>query len=296
MEQYYRICIDPLPEIHFSNMNSTANYRWTIRGKKPCGLEINYIIIGSLRCTGKDRQEHIGRGSVFSVLHDSPLEMVSDDPLYQEISCGLVLPRPGRLIHADEVADLQYESSEAIIPLTITDPVIAQQTYNLLTAIGTHCRDAADPVRRLMLRSRICELLALLTRYSLRQAKRQQPLPGQEQEARCRRACLYIREHLAEPIRSETLAAAVGISYRRLSDLFQLHMGMTPVEYINTEKIQRVKQLLLFEGASLKTAGEAVGIKNTDYLSTLFRKYTGVTAREFRKVRKRSVLRPTIRR
>ena len=83
---------------------------------------------------------------------------------------------------------------------------------------------------------------------------------------------------------AETVAAAAGIGSRQLSALFRKHLGTTLVNYVNTEKIQRVKQLILTEGASLETAGAAVGIENTKYLSTLFHKHTGMTIRQYKQM------------
>ena len=285
MEQYYRICMDPLPTFRFGFMHTSKSYRWSCPAREQPILELNYVITGSIHLEQGDRQETVCRGQLFFLTHDQPVDAFSEDSLYQEYTCGLKLARPATLADTEEIATMRYNSSEAIIPLRITEPSICRKAYNLLTAIGAHRRDSSDPMRMVMVKARLYELLALLSRYSLQQARRQYYLSGAQQNPHCRKACQYIQAHLSEKIRAETVAAAAGIGSRQLSALFRKHLGTTLVNYVNTEKIQRVKQLILTEGTSLETAGAAVGIENTKYLSTLFHKYTGMTVQECKKMR-----------
>ena len=52
------------------------------------------------------------------------------------------------------------------------------------------------------------------------------------------------------------------------------------------EKIAQVQELVSAFGQTLEEAGSTVGIKDTKYLSALFRKYTGMTVTEFRRAGK----------
>ena len=62
--------------------------------------------------------------------------------------------------------------------------------------------------------------------------------------------------------------------------------GQTLITYINRVKIERVKELLLINNAiTLKEAGENVGIEDENYLSRIFKQYTGLSVREFRMLR-----------
>jgi len=285
MEQYYRIPIEPLPNIRFSMMYTSRNYHWKYDNPEHF-LEINYIITGEPLLIQGSRQETLRQGSVFTFFRSEPIEISCPPPLYQEYTFGLELPGPAILAGEDEIASMRYHSNEAVIPLTITDADVCRQVYNLLTAIGSHRRDAPDPTRLLMAKSRLYELLALLSRYSLQRARRRCFLSSSGQNPHCRKACLFVQENLSRKIRVEDVAKYIGIGYRQLAALFHKHMGMTLVEYINQEKIQRVKHLILTEGATLEAAGEAVGITNTKYLSTLFHKHTGTTVRQCRGMRR----------
>ena len=64
-------------------------------------------------------------------------------------------------------------------------------------------------------------------------------------------------------------------------------MSAPHTDYINQEKIQRIKHLIITENISLEAAGEAFGFPNVKYLSTLFHKYTGMTVRDCKKLSKK---------
>lgn len=283
MEQYYRIPIQPLPKIRYGKMSTIRTDRWKPEKCEDL-LELNYVLTGSLIFRQDSLQDAIPQDTFFSVFRSKSYEYTFPELPYQEYTLGMNLFAPAVLVDEKEVSAMRYTSAEAIIPRTITDPEICRQIYSLLTAIGSHLRDSPDPVRYLMVISRQYELFALLTRYSLQQARRRCVMSSNKPHPHCRRACVFVQEHLAEKIRVADVAKYTGIGYRRLSVLFHAYMGVTLVDYINQEKILRVKQLILTEGATLEAAGAAVGIENTKYLSTLFHKHTGMTVRQYKQM------------
>lgn len=96
------------------------------------------------------------------------------------------------------------------------------------------------------------------------------------------RAIQYIHENLHRHISVTEIANELHISSHYLGALFKNSLGQTPVEYINTLKIEKVKELLSIQQMTLRQAAEQVGVSDVNYLSRLFRKYAGITVREFR--------------
>lgn len=96
------------------------------------------------------------------------------------------------------------------------------------------------------------------------------------------RAQQYIAANLHRPISVEEIANNLHISSHYVGSLFKTVTGQTLVEYINSLKIEKVKMYLSTQQMSLRQAGEAVGIHDTNYLGRLFKKHTGITIREFR--------------
>ena len=99
----------------------------------------------------------------------------------------------------------------------------------------------------------------------------------------------FIRDHYAEPLTADTLAASVGISSTYLYRLFRDYAGLSPVNYINTIRL-REAYLLLEEGCNVTETALAVGIPNTSYFIKLFKDSTGKSPHQWiRDKRKASV-------
>lgn len=57
---------------------------------------------------------------------------------------------------------------------------------------------------------------------------------------------------------------------------------MTPVEYIQQKRIDKAKELLAHSGKPIAAISAEVGVPNTPYFITLFKKTTGQTPSEYR--------------
>lgn len=95
-----------------------------------------------------------------------------------------------------------------------------------------------------------------------------------------RRAVNYISMHIDEHMSIGDIAGHVGISAGYLGKIFKSCTGRTVIEYINLAKLNKVKELMQDRGMSLREAGEQTGFENEHYLSRLYKKYMGRTARE----------------
>lgn len=99
-----------------------------------------------------------------------------------------------------------------------------------------------------------------------------------------RKAMEYIARCLDQKLYVDDIAASLGISSGYLSNLFKEVTGQTLVQYINRVKLSRIKEILNTNpGATLRQAGECVGIYDENYLSRIFKKYNGISAQEYRK-------------
>lgn len=103
---------------------------------------------------------------------------------------------------------------------------------------------------------------------------------GKNQEMR--RALEYISLHYAEDISLGNIADYIGLSENYFSNLFKQEMGETLMSYINKVRIENAKKLLQNQSLKVYEIAEKVGYKNTTYLSTMFKKVTGISIREFK--------------
>ncbi len=81
----------------------------------------------------------------------------------------------------------------------------------------------------------------------------------------------------------KTHANALGVNPSYLSTLFKKETGMTLTEYVNKERIEKAKHLLLSTNMQIQNIAQSCGILDVNYFTKIFKKYTGKTPNEFRK-------------
>ena len=97
-------------------------------------------------------------------------------------------------------------------------------------------------------------------------------------------AVLYIQENYCErDLKIEKLAALCGIGEAYFRAIFKQHFGKSPIDYVNTKKIERAKELLRSELVSISQTANEVGFCNPYYFSRVFKKHTGMSPTEFLK-------------
>lgn len=94
--------------------------------------------------------------------------------------------------------------------------------------------------------------------------------------------CDYISLHADEKLNIETLASTFGYSKYYLSRKFKQETGMGIREYIKKIKIEKAKNLLLFEKYSIQEISEMLGFHSQSYFGEIFHEMTGMTPGEFR--------------
>ena len=93
----------------------------------------------------------------------------------------------------------------------------------------------------------------------------------------------YIDDHLERVITVEDLAGLMGITPQHFCVLFKDVTGLRPVEYINSHRIRMAKDLLV-QDRSMQVAdvGRRVGFDNNSYFSTTFKKFEGISPRQYK--------------
>lgn len=81
---------------------------------------------------------------------------------------------------------------------------------------------------------------------------------------------------------SEKFATDNGSILKIFSDV----KGMSIMQYIIIQKIERIKELLIYEDFTLEEIAEKLYYKNKNLLIAQFKKYTGLTPAYFRKFKK----------
>ncbi len=78
------------------------------------------------------------------------------------------------------------------------------------------------------------------------------------------------------------LAKLQNVSPAYLSALFKKETGRTLTDYVNQKRVDFAKTLLLSTDLQIQTIAQHCGILDIHYFSRVFKKYTGVTPKEYR--------------
>jgi AraC-like DNA-binding protein len=84
---------------------------------------------------------------------------------------------------------------------------------------------------------------------------------------------------------SNYIAKELGYDYSYLSNLFSSVEGITIEKYIINQKIEKVKELLVYDELSLNEISYQLGYSSVQHLSNQFKKVTGLTPSHFKKLK-----------
>ncbi|MFN3530119.1 MAG: AraC family transcriptional regulator [Bacteroidia bacterium] len=91
----------------------------------------------------------------------------------------------------------------------------------------------------------------------------------------------YIKNNLHENISLKDLSSQACMSTTSFYRSFKREMGMSPIEYIIREKIKHAKKLLSQPQHNVSEVSYAAGFYDYNYFIRLFKKYEGVTPRQY---------------
>lgn len=85
-----------------------------------------------------------------------------------------------------------------------------------------------------------------------------------------------MERRLSEPLRMRALAESVQLSPSRFTHLFCAEMGISPVRYLQTQRMERARVLLERSMLTVKEVMLQVGCNDPSHFARDFRRYHGV--------------------
>ena len=171
-------------------------------------------------------------------------------------------------------AALRKEFSQPLyIPPLPADPFVRGE-FAQLAQVGF------DPSRRLELDLRVTALVARLLTLSRPLEGESAPAPAEIPRARARQ---YIRENHARIQSMGEIAQHVGISEDYLRHLFAERDGTSLIRLVTEARIDRAKELIIHSRLPLKEIATLCGFQTERYLSTRFKRLTGLSPGAFRR-------------
>jgi AraC family transcriptional regulator len=88
----------------------------------------------------------------------------------------------------------------------------------------------------------------------------------------------------ARPRFSDYLSGKLNKNYSDLSNVFSSVEGTTIEQFVILQKIERVKELLVYDEKSMQEIADSLGYSSVPHLSNQFKKVTGLSPSHFKKV------------
>ncbi|MFT4149809.1 MAG: GlxA family transcriptional regulator [Paracoccaceae bacterium] len=95
------------------------------------------------------------------------------------------------------------------------------------------------------------------------------------------KAVSYMEARLEEEFHLDDCAAHVGVTRRQIQRLFQQFLGVTPIQYLNTLRLQRGRALLSETNMSVMEVAVSSGYVSASHFAKSFRKKYGVSPNRF---------------
>lgn len=109
------------------------------------------------------------------------------------------------------------------------------------------------------------------------------PCTGGLPKVRLRRVTDYMRAHLDQNVGLEDLATQAGMSAYHFSRLFKESTGDAPYQHMTRLRVERAECLLKKTDLKVSEICRQVGYNDHSHFASLFRRYTGMTPRAFRR-------------
>ncbi len=95
-----------------------------------------------------------------------------------------------------------------------------------------------------------------------------------------------IDSDIAADLSLKTQAKLLNVNPSYLSSLFKKETGVTLTDYVNKKRVERAKQLLKAGHTQIQNVSQCCGIYDVNYFTKIFKKYEGVTPKEYRESKK----------
>lgn len=105
---------------------------------------------------------------------------------------------------------------------------------------------------------------------------------SQMHDKRIALATRYIRTNLNHRFSIDELAERACLSTDHFIRLFKQNMNCTPLQYINTKRIEKAQLMLLSDNVTVKSLAYMLGYEDVSYFVRVFKRVTGFTPNEYR--------------
>lgn len=279
-----------IPKIIFAHKHTTTHYDQNFIPKPNC---VEFTVTGE----GTVIKEHedgrvlsFAPRTLMTNVNDHCFHIYSPDSFCSHYTFAIEVEHSVSTVQEDDIAQTNHPLTAPVggkAPMTVLLPEqLPLDTHNayleplLRRVIEVHSMQTQ--VAQLRSIGVLMEFLAAMTEETIRSVMLSHNSFSPANILYVHRTMEYIATHLSEKLTVTELADHAQISPSYLSGLFKAYTGQSIIDYTNRIKVERVKEMLISQrGILLREAGESVGILDENYLSRLFKRYAGMSVRDF---------------
>ena len=252
------------------------------------GIEISYFMRGQVtwRVDGADYE--VRRGDVFVTRPGERHGGLNDvkEPC-ERYYLELIVPADGKPLPGmtrRETRALAQAFSELRSHVFRGNDAVQRLFKRLLAANEASHRRGHDNLDKFDARTTLHRLLLEILRCAEKQAASDAEREvGQHISPEIAAALAWIHRNLARTFDVPSVAEHAGLSISAFHRRFLQETGMTPSEYRTRRRVEQARELLLQRDRSITAIAHGLGFSTSQYFATVFRKYVGLTPREFRR-------------
>lgn len=200
------------------------------------------------------------------------------------------------------VAELSEENSNALsrrnteeqqeLPESTDSPTILP-LMQLSYSPWSSCLEALEQILRQQITCDWLEQWELQLRFHewfralLRQSNPETEAP--DERARLQNSIRYIGDHYDQTITVDELAADIGLTRASYTRQFKKITGKLPLDYVNTVRLERSKQLLQLTDDRIHEIAQNVGFSSEYYFGRRFKQYAGISPGLYRRHHRQEV-------
>ena len=263
--------VKTLPQVRFAHSYHAAAYYNSFPISED-RMEITFVAEGSVcvECNGK---KYVAQKGDILCIPYSPYQIIVKSSAYHE--------------HHTVQAAFQWVLQDDTEGLYL--PIVTPAHYNT--------KNAANLIEQLICNQLLFKdsptrgaIVFLDLLYEIHQCnKRGEKLNVRGEALYTKRAKKYVQDNIHLPITQKSVAKHLAISPEYLCTIFKQNEGMTFMKYVNTEKLEAIKNLMEKEHLFLYEAATLFGYNDPNYVSRLFKKYYGYNITNKTTVRQQSL-------